>query len=277
MEQRQLDELREWFNEYVVGFYGDDEYINANVNHKESHTQRLCREIRYIADKLSLSEPQQRVAEAVALFHDIGRFEQFVRFRTFHDAISVRHALLGVQILKQERVLESLEESQREWILKAVEYHADKQLPKDLGGPCLMYAQLIRDADKLDIYKIIIRYYDQYRNNPKDSSLTFGFPNHPECSPHIVEKMLRGESIDYNELRSMNDMKLTQLGWVHDINFTVTLEQIKERRYLETLISFLPNMAETETIGRRIFSIVDEKLKRKNSTYKPDCSFFKDM
>lgn len=274
MEQRQLDELREWFNDYVAGFYCDDDYINANVKHKESHTQRVCREIRHIAEHVGLSAPQQRIAEAVALFHDIGRFEQFVRFRTFHDAISVRHALLGVQILKQERVLDSLEESEQEWILKAVEYHADKQLPEDLEGPTLMFSQLIRDADKLDIYKVIIRYYDQCRIHTQDSSLALGVPDHPECSPHVVEKMLRGESIDYSELRSMNDMKLTQLGWVHDINFTVTLEQIKKRRYLETLMGFLPNKAETKTIGQRIFSIVDEKLKRKNKSDELDCSVF---
>ncbi|MBN2314262.1 MAG: HD domain-containing protein [Sedimentisphaerales bacterium] len=272
MEQRQLDEFRDWFEEYVAGFYGDDEYINANVKHKQGHTLRVCQEIRHIAERVGLSAPQQRIAEAVALFHDIGRFEQFVRFRTFHDAISIRHALLGVQILKQERVLESLGESEQEWILKAVEYHADKQLPKDLDGPCLIYAQLIRDADKLDIYKVIMRYYKRRMDDPLNDSLGLGFPDPPEYSPHVVEKLLRGESIDYSDLRSLNDMRLVQLGWVHDINFTVTLEQIKERRYLETLISFLPDMAETKTIGQRIFSIVDEKLKRKNKSDELDGS-----
>lgn len=274
MEQRQLNELRDWFEDYVAGFYGDDEYINVNIKHKESHTQRVCREIRHIAERVGLSFPQRRVAEAVALFHDVGRFEQFVQFRTYHDAVSVRHALLGVQILKQERVLESLEESQQEWILKAIEHHADKQLPKDLDGPCLMYTQLIRDADKLDIYKVIMRYYERGKDDPLGANLGLGFPDPPDYSPHIVEKLLRGESIDYNELRSLNDMKLIQLGWIHDINFTVTLEQIKERRYLEMLMGFLPKKAETEAIGQKIFSIVDEKLKRKNKPDELDCSVF---
>jgi len=275
MKQRQLDEFRNWFGEYVAGFYGDDEYINANVKLKECHTHRVCREIRHIAERVGLSASQQHVAEAVALFHDIGRFEQFARYRTFNDAVSVRHALLGVHILRQKRVLASLGESRQEWILKAVEYHADKRLPEDVEGPCSMFARLIRDADKLDIYKVVIRYYDQHRNNPEDCSLSLGFPDHPECSPRVVEKMLRGESIDYGDLRSMNDMKLMQLGWIHDINFTVTLEQIKHRRYLETLMSFLPDMADTETIRRSIFSIVDEKLKRKNKRDGCDDSVFR--
>ncbi|MFC1634418.1 HD domain-containing protein [Planctomycetota bacterium] len=275
MEQRQLDELRDWFDQYVAGFYGDDEYINTNVKQKEDHTQRVCKETRYIADKLGLTDPQKRVAEAIALFHDIGRFEQFVRFRTFHDIQSIRHSLLGGQILRQKRILESFEEPLQHVILKAVEYHAVKQLPEDLNGPCLMFAQLIRDADKLDIYDVITRYYEQYKDNPQDSSLGLGLPNHPECSPHVVEKMLRGESIDYSELRTLNDLKLTQLGWIHDINFAATLERIKECRFLETLAGLIPITAETETIKQRIFSYVDERLKKNKQIKKSGCSMFR--
>ena len=181
LEQRQFDELQDWFDEYVAGFYGDDEWINRNIKQKEGHTRRVCQETRHIVDKLGLPDPQKRAAEAIALFHDIGRFEQFVRFRTYNDAISIRHAWLGVKILKKSRVLESLEEPMQQVILKAVECHAEKQLPQDLNGQCLMFAQLIRDADKLDIYDVVIHYYEQYKDNPQASTLGLGLPGHPEC------------------------------------------------------------------------------------------------
>jgi putative nucleotidyltransferase with HDIG domain len=261
MKPGHLDELRDWFDGYVADFYGDDEFINANVKLKEDHTRRTCQEIRYIANKLGLSNHQKDIAEVIALFHDIGRFEQFIRFRTYNDAMSIRHALLGAHILRQKRVLESLEGQQQEWIIKAVEYHAEKQLPKDLNGPFLMFAQLIRDADKLDIYNVVTQFYKQFKNNPHDSSLRLELPDHPECSPHVVEKMLCGESVDYAQLRTLNDLKLTQLGWVYDINFAATLERIKERRFLETLADLLPRTAETEMIKKKIFSHVDERLK----------------
>ena len=275
MEQRQLDELQDWFDDYVAGFYGDDEYINANLKLKEDHTRRVCREIWYIADRLGLPGCQKRVAEAIALFHDIGRFEQFARFRTYFDMASIRHSILGVQILRQNGVLQSLDECEREWIIKAVEYHADKQLPEDLNGSCLLFAQLIRDADKLDIYNVITRYYERSKNNPQNSSLELGLPDRPECSPRIIEKMHRGESIDFTELRTLNDLKLMQLGWLHDINFTVTLEQIKARRYLEALVGFLPITADIEMIAQRLFSYIDERLRRSNETKKSDCSAFR--
>jgi len=261
MEQRHLHELRDWFEEYVAGFYGDDEFINANVKLREDHTWRTCQEILYIGNKLGLSAHQKRVAEVIALFHDIGRFEQFVRFRTYIDAVSVHHSLLGAQILRQKRVLESLESQQQELIIKAVEYHADKQLPQDLDGPCLMFTKLIRDADKLDIYYMVLRHYRQYKKNPQDSSLGLGLPDHPECSPHVVRKLLRRESVDYGELRTLNDLKLMQLGWVYHANFAATLERLKESRFLEMLAGSLPSTADTETIKQRIFSYVDDRTR----------------
>jgi hypothetical protein len=95
MEQGQLEKFRAWFNDYVAGFYGDDEFVNANIKLKEEHSKRVCKEMLYLADELGLPDEQRRIAEATALFHDIGRFEQFARYRTYNDPRSVNHCLLG--------------------------------------------------------------------------------------------------------------------------------------------------------------------------------------
>ena len=42
------------------------------------------------------------LCRAAALMHDIGRFEQFERFGTFRDDVSVDHGNLGAEILKRE-------------------------------------------------------------------------------------------------------------------------------------------------------------------------------
>jgi hypothetical protein len=38
MEQELLEELRAWFDDYMTGFYGEDEYVNANLKMKQSHS-----------------------------------------------------------------------------------------------------------------------------------------------------------------------------------------------------------------------------------------------
>jgi len=73
---------------------------------------------------------------------------------------------------------------------------------------------------------------------------------------------LCGRQIDYGELRTLNDAKLLQLGWVYDVNFTVVLKRIKQRRFLEMLIDFLPETRDIERVREKIFEYVDSKIKQ---------------
>lgn len=262
MEQRQLEKLGAWFDDYVAGFYGDSEFINANLKLKEEHSRRTCEEMLYLAGELDLADNQKRIAEVIALFHDIGRFEQFIRYRTYNDGRSVNHCLLGLDVLRETKVLEAVERKERELIEKAIEYHGLRELPRNLDGECLLFSKLIRDADKLDVLYVVTEYYRQYRDNPQEFMLEMEFPDEQGYSAEVVEKILRGRQIDYGELRTLNDAKLLQLGWVYDVNFTVVLKRIKQRRFLEMLIDFLPETRDIERVKGKIFEYVDSKTKQ---------------
>ena len=96
MTEQQLKKFRDWFDDYVAGFYGNDEYVNANLKLKEEHSKRTCQEMLYLAEELGLTESQKRLSETIALFHDTGRFEQFVKYRTYSDFRSVNHCRLEI-------------------------------------------------------------------------------------------------------------------------------------------------------------------------------------
>jgi len=262
MEQEQLEKLRVWFDGYVAGFYGDDEFVNANLKMKEEHSHRTFEEMRYLACELGLSENQKRIAEAIAILHDIGRFEQFVKYRTYHDPRSVNHCLLGVEVLGREKVLEELDSKEKELIEKAIEYHGTKELPGDLEGECLLFSKLIRDADKLDVFYTVTGYYKQYRDNPEEFKLELELPDEAGYSAEVIENILRGRLIDYSQLRTWDDMKLCQLGWVYDINFAATLKRIKQRRFLEKMIEFLPETEDVNKVKNKIFEYVDSAIEQ---------------
>ena len=262
MEQEQLEKFRAWFVDYVAGFYGDDEYLNANVKLKEDHTQRTCEEIRYLAKELGLSGNHMPIAEVIALFHDIGRFEQFVKYRTYNDPRSVNHCLLGLEVLRRTKVLDGVAYPERQLIEKAVEYHGSRELPKDLDGECLLFSKLIRDADKIDVLYVVTDYYRQHADNPQGFKLEIELPDGPEYSTEVVKGLLRGRRIDYSELRTLNDMKLCQLGWVYDVNFTATLKRIKNRKLLEALVDFLPKNKDIERVKEKIFEYVLFRISR---------------
>lgn len=262
MEQGQLDKLRVWFDDYVAGFYGDDAYVNAHLKLKEDHSRRTCDEMRYLAEELSLNDNQKRIAEVIALLHDIGRFRQFVKYRTYNDSRSVNHCLLSLEVLRETKVLEKIEKEEKQLIEKAIEYHGQRELPSDLEGECLLFSQLIRDADKLDVFYVVTEGYKQYRENPDEFNLEVEFEDVPQYSKELLEDVLHGRLVDYSRLRTLNDMKLLQLGWVYDVNFTATLKRIRQRRFLEQIIDFLPRTADIDKLKAKIFEYVDSRIKQ---------------
>ncbi|MHC5137619.1 MAG: HD domain-containing protein, partial [Planctomycetota bacterium] len=52
---------------------------------KECHTHRVCNEIRQLTAALKMDENDSLVAETIALLHDVGRFPQFQKHRTYKD------------------------------------------------------------------------------------------------------------------------------------------------------------------------------------------------
>lgn len=260
MRQKQVEDCRVWFDDYVAGFYGDDEYVNANLKSKEEHSRRVCKEMLYLADELGLGDEQRRIAEVTSLFHDVGRFRQFVEYRTYNDVRSVDHCLLGLEEMRRTNVLRNIDSPERRLIEKAIEYHGLKKLPNSLDGEYSLFCKLIRDADKLDVFYVVTRYYKQYRDNPEKFSLELEFPDEDGYSSELVDAILYERLVDYSRLRTLNDMKLLQLGWVYDVNFAATLRRIKHRKFLEKIIEFLPKTADIEKVGEKIFGYVDSRI-----------------
>jgi putative nucleotidyltransferase with HDIG domain len=262
MEKQQLEKIKNWFVDYVSGFYGDDEIINANIELKDKHSKFVRSESLYIADELGLTDEQKLIAEVVGLLHDVGRFEQFKKYRTYNDPRSINHSVLGVQILRENNVLAGLDDNEVEVIETAVKYHGAKKLPENLNGDVLLQCRVIRDADKIDIYRVVTEYYRQYKNDPDSFKLEIELPDEPWYSDEVIQKVINRELISYKNLKTWNDCKLTQLSWVYDINFVPTLKRIKEKRFLEKIIDFLPQNYDIRRVEKIVLDFVNDKIKQ---------------
>ena len=260
MESYSLDNFRRWFDSYTNRFFGDDECVNAHLQMKQEHTGRTCQEIRELAGQLALDDRQKQIAEVVALFHDVGRFPQFAEYHTFNDARSVDHSHLGVEILRQEGILDVLQREERQWVETAIEHHGRKLLPAHLNGQALLFAKLIRDADKLDIYRVVLRLYRQYRADPAAFPWKLELPDEPTYSAEVLEAAMNGTPVEYSMLHTLNDMMLCKLGWVHDMNFAASLARLRELGFLEQVLSLLPATPEIERLGEKTLSYVDARV-----------------
>jgi hypothetical protein len=255
-----LDNFRCWFDTYTQRFFCEDEHVNAHLRLKQEHTRRTCEEILYLAERLALDGSQKRIAEAIALLHDVGRFPQFAKYRTYNDARSVDHARLSVETLRQEGVLDALRREERQWVETAIECHNQKSLPEDLSGQAMLFAKLIRDADKLDILRLIVELHQHRRDDPDGFWVETELPEEPEVSPEVLEAVMNGRVVEYAKLRTLNDMRLCQIGWVYDMNFAAALERLSERGHLDALFAYLPQTPDVLAVREKIHAYVKTRL-----------------
>lgn len=260
MQQEQLDRLKTWFTGFVASYYKEgDAFLNENINLKECHTHRVCKEMRDLASALKMDRPEAVLAEAIALLHDVGRFPQFRKYRTYKDTISENHSLLALQVIDEHGLLGPLAEDERAIIVKAVEFHGARVLP-ELNARTLHFAKMIRDTDKLDIFELLVKNYRILAQTPEKYKWEQEFPDQPACNPTIVECIMRGETVDYRELRTVNDAKLLQIGWVFDVYFDYTLEVIARRGYLQTIIELLPDTEDVRKVSGHVLKYVRERI-----------------
>ena len=177
-----------------------------------------------------------RAALLAALYHDVGRFEQYLRHRTFNDRASCNHAVTGVRVINQEGCLAG--EECRSLIAAAVALHNRFALPANLPEIVRRITLVVRDADKLDILRLM----DEQLNSEGDcaSAIVFGLPDDPAlASKNIIAAALAGRVASYADLSSVGDFKLLLATWVFAMNFPASAKRFASdghaRRLLESL------------------------------------------
>jgi hypothetical protein len=253
MQNEDLYFFKKWFLDYVDQFSSPEVFIQENIKLKIEHTARVCENILLLAKAEKVGEEGSRLAETIALFHDLGRFEQFMKYRTFKDSESENHALLGVKILKNTKILSHLPLRERNIIMKAVEYHNLMEIPgcAENSREFLFYSKLIRDADKLDILKLVSEDYEK-EEKFRNPVLEFNVPDTPGFSENVVTDILNNRMAKLADARNQNDVKLLRLSWIFDLNFPATLALLKQRGYLDTILSSMTETEEMQTIRKHL-------------------------
>jgi putative nucleotidyltransferase with HDIG domain len=255
MERNLLEHHDEWFAAYCRGFYTESTSDNRNIALKEKHTCLVRENMNLLTESLDLDDGDRATAETIALFHDLGRFEQYRRYSTFRDDISINHATLGVKILKDAHVLKWVTEQEKRTIYLAVSLHNVFRLPESISGRDLIFTHLIRDGDKLDIWRIFMEFYAMPEKE-RASAVGLGLPDLPVCSRDVLNSIERREMVNLSTLKSLNDFKLLQLSWVFDLNFPASFRLMLERGYIDGLSSTLPKNRAVENAVRSVREFV---------------------
>lgn len=140
--------------EAFEAFLASYDLTNKDIEMKRIHTMHVAENCRNIAYVEGL-DPD--LAWLIGLLHDIGRFPQLSQYDTFWDLASMDHAEAGAELLFGSRKLIDRFIDSREAdsvIESAVRYHSAYRLPEDLSEEQKAYCLLLRDADKIDIFRV---------------------------------------------------------------------------------------------------------------------------
>ncbi|MCR5176865.1 MAG: HD domain-containing protein, partial [Anaerovibrio sp.] len=242
---------------YMKSFYEDDESVMLGIKTKEIHTGYVTAYARELAAHLQLTEHDIMLSELIGLFHDVGRFRQWTLYRTFADAVSEDHADLGLKVIRELPFFSELSPADQSILLFAIGNHNKKDIAPAPDKKHLLFARIIRDADKLDIFRVLEPYLTGKKIQTfskiqfEDEKMLF--------APGFVDRFVRGEQVDYNEIRTNNDRILVRLMWAYDINFAWTMIRIREKGYLPRVMEHLPQTDKVKKGYERLDRYVEEK------------------
>lgn len=261
MNLKQCIFFQDWFKQYVLSFREPDPLQQRSFDMKEEHTFRVGAAIDRIAAGLNLSENDRRLAAVTALFHDLGRFPQYQKYRTFRDPDSDNHAKLSLWELNRHRLLHPLDFDERQLISRAIYFHNRRTIPPHLDPHATLHCQLIRDADKVDILRVMIEQF-QMEESQRNPVITLGLGADGLVREEVYRLLFEGRTMSYAELKTTNELKVLQLSWVFDVNFRPTFEILRERNDIGRLASTLPDTPLRHELVDFINDYVDRRLKQ---------------
>lgn len=213
-----IEKAKEEFLKYTANY----DHNTYKIEKKEEHSLRVVEKSTIIANYLKLNDEDRLLAELIGLLHDIGRFEQVRRYNTFSDQKSgVNHGELGAEILFKDGLIRRFiaEDKYDEIIRKAIVNHNRTYIDKDLTERELLFAKIIRDADKADIMYIAA-------TENMDKEYTEEDYKSGAITEELMAQFLKDGFLDYNFIKTTSDHLLTFYAMMSSVQYPVTAEYI---------------------------------------------------
>lgn len=244
-----IEKARNEFIEYAKE-YGID---SGRINLKVKHILRVSQNCKFLAEQLNLTEEQIKLAELIGLFHDIGRFEQVRLYNTFSDKdTGLDHAEYSLKVLYDDGLIKRFIDTNKydDIIKKSVYNHNKARIDENVEGEALIFSRIIRDADKLDIYRVIneeemkdIFWYEEFEN--------------VAMSDKLMNCFINDRFINYKDVKTNADLIYVFYGYIYDFNFPCCLKLIRDNNYLEKFCDRIKETFKSEEINKNTKKILE--------------------
>ena len=225
--------------ELYANNYDMNEY---KISMKYYHTFRVEKICGEIAILLGLDQEKINLAKLIGLLHDIARFEQYTIYGTYDDISSIDHGDLAVEILKKDDYIRKYINTDEydEIILKAIKYHNKYSIGDDVDEEEKLFCEIIRDADKLDIFHIKANenFVSQKEEIEKEV-----------ITKETFEQFVKKEVVDRKNVKNNLDRIIVLIAFIYDFNFMESYRIVKENNYIDKVIDLF-KFKEQDTIDK---------------------------
>lgn len=243
------------FNLYVDTFFTGDKLYDYNIDLKKNHTYRVVSKSLKLSEKLSFNENDSYLSAIIALFHDLGRFEQLKKYGSFIDARTEDHAAMAVKIINNKEILNSLNKEVKEIILFSIANHNKLVIP-DTDERTALFAKIIRDSDKTDIINVMVTQY-QNIDSPEVKVALNNLKNDGSISDNVFNSIKHKKLVNRSDIKSISDYLCHLLSWVYDLYFSCTMDLMKENRAIYNLLDFLPDTDKGKALKLSLLSDIN--------------------
>lgn len=237
------------FADYVKNYNVEDPKVKLKID----HTYRVAGFCQKIAASLELSQEEVDLAWFCGLLHDVGRFEQLRNYGTFIDAQSIDHAIYGAEILfDQGRIRDYVEDcSEDDFIRKVVSCHSAYRIPEEYDERTVLFANILRDADKVDILRVNVETPLEDIYNVSTDIL-----RNESVTPQVLQAFQEEHTVLRALKRTAVDNVVGHISLVYELVFPISLHMVAEQGYLDQLMDFPSENPET----RRDFAVIRKKM-----------------
>lgn len=225
---------------------------NGRIKLKIEHILRVAEQCKDIATNLNLNNEEIQIAELIGLFHDIGRFEQVRLYDTFNDkACGIDHADFSNKVLFENDFIRKFipNNTYDEIIKKAIFNHNKLHIDSSLSEKELIFAKIIRDADKLDII---------YTATCYDFSDVFWYDNFniEKINEQIIKNFENTILLEYKYVKTNADQSICFFSYIYDLYFPYSMKKLKKSRYLESFVGRVKEVFHSPIIHKQIDKVL---------------------
>ncbi|HOG18828.1 MAG TPA: HD domain-containing protein [Salinivirgaceae bacterium] len=255
-----FSEIESDFLNYVDCFVDDDEepeFLKL-IDLKKEHSLKVSELSGKIAESENFDDKIILLCKVGGIMHDIGRFEQLNFYRTLDDLKSVDHGDLGHNVLSNTGFLEHFSTSEQLALLYAVKNHNKRYVTDYPDEISEIITKVIRDADKLDVYRVMQASLEKESDENK-SAVLLDLEKNGKISDEVYQQFKNHKVVNKQQLKSAADFLVMQLSWIFDVNYNSTFNLITNSEGYQYLTNILKNNELFDDIKENITQYIKQK------------------